>query len=126
MMEGADSDGTFLQWAEVSQGTVVMTYVHTLNETAKDSGRDREEFFNMQVNTDGTIVPGSSPCADQAVEGMREARIRVNPAITIVKVHEGFNVWQYIGVCAGQYAALLSWGALAVALVDSYKDLRPR
>eukprot|EP00961_Rhodomonas_salina_P098394 1324160-Rhodomonas_salina.1 len=64
-------DGVGCGQAEVSQGTVVMTYVHTLNETAKDSGcvcdreeffsRDREEFFNMQVNTDGTIVPGSSP-----------------------------------------------------------------
>lgn len=120
---GADEDGTVFKWNPVFQGTSMMTYVHTTNKTLSRSGRDREEYFNVQLNTDGTVMEGSTPCADDAAfaAGMRQTRIRVHPAITKIVVTEGFSVWTYIGVCSGQYAALISWGALVVAVYDTVK-----
>lgn len=57
----ADEDATVLKWSPVFQGTAQVSYVHTENKTLSKSGRDRDEFFSVQLNQDGTTVEGSTP-----------------------------------------------------------------
>lgn len=77
--------------APLRAGVTLMTYVHTMNNSAPEGGdaSERHEWFSQILDNDPPPEPDSSPCAadiDAAVGDVHVAVLRMAPDFTVIEV----------------------------------------
>jgi hypothetical protein len=123
-LSAADSSGTYLMYAEMLPGTSYLNMVKTHNTTLPGTtGEHRIEYFQQQVDFDGTTIIadsyGSCPTVASGWNVLTDGdivqtRVRLSVSSNFVEVTSPLDLMSWVGNSAGLYAALISWGGVVL------------
>jgi hypothetical protein len=130
-MPMVDSAGTMLMYNENLPGTTYLNMVKTHNTTLEGtSGENRIEYFQQQVDFDGTQIIadsyGSCPTVDSGWNVLTDGdivqtRVRLSASSNFIEVTSPVDFMSWFGNSAGFYAALISWGGVILAGLEFFR-----